>query len=217
MESFLTLKQTSEPLSQAILQAMTLFLSRSWEELLFNMLFLLTQEPVHSPLSSAEVTMWLWWVTISQLNLLHGIVVWGYAGYSLPPWALWMSMQQMKKHKYLVVNNLLHLYSGVYLRALDSLGGALPPSFFFSFCDCPTPDNFGQYMNTLKKTNHNHGILLDLLQGLGGIVLCWFVSFLQGQSQLVLIGSEKSSPQLLFCALLRARYSFHSTWSRWVK
>lgn len=31
---------------------------------------------------------------LSQLNLLHRIIVWGY---SLPPWALWMSMQRMKK------------------------------------------------------------------------------------------------------------------------
>lgn len=40
----------------------------------------------------------------------------------------------------------------------------------------------------------NHGTLLGQLQGMGGTFLHWFGSFLQGWSQSVLLGTEKSSP-----------------------
>lgn len=51
----------------------------------------------------------------------------------------------------------------------------------------------------------NPGILLGQLWGLelGSTDLSWFGSCFQGKSQQVLLGNERSSPQLLFCNLLQ--------------
>lgn len=56
--------------------------------------------------------------------------------------------------------------------------------------------------------------------GMRGMVLCRFISFLQGESQLVMIGSERSSPCPLFCEVptgLGALCFLTSTWTCWVR